>query len=120
MIQEYSNYRVIIVVDGSGDNTARLSANYLKYRNADPQKFILVHQKSRLRSLANVYYAAHKYCDYNQIFMVVDGDDYLVGRMVFKTFNQEYQKYKLYTLYSQYAPRGAPYTSDLFSVGISE
>lgn len=35
--------------------------------------------------MENIYYAAHKYCDYNEIFYIIDGDDELAGRQVFKT-----------------------------------
>ncbi len=52
--------------------------------------------------MENYYYAVHKYCDFNQIFYVVDGDDELVGTQVLKLYNAVYQKEKLYALYSNY------------------
>jgi hypothetical protein len=69
----------------------------------------LVHKKKRQRALENIYYAVHKYCDYNQIFIVADGDDHIIGKYAFKTFNYQYQRYKIYSLYSQYLAYGAPY-----------
>lgn len=90
--QEYSNYRVIIVDDASTDKTASLVAKYLKWRHADKNKFILVQKQEHSSALENIYYAAHKYCDYNQIFMIVDGDDELLGRQSLKVFNAVYQK----------------------------
>lgn len=37
--------------------------------------------------MANIYYAARKECKKGQIFVVIDGDDQLVGRQVFKLIN---------------------------------
>lgn len=53
--------------------------------------------------MENIYYATHKYCDFNQIFYLVDGDDELIGTQVFKIQNAIYQKQKLYTLYASNA-----------------
>lgn len=40
--QEYSNYKVIIIDDASDDGTAEATATYLKWRNADPARYILI------------------------------------------------------------------------------
>jgi len=50
--------------------------------------------------MPNIYYALHKYCDYNQIFYILDGDDEIVGTQVLKLYNTLYQEKKIYVLYS--------------------
>jgi len=66
---------VIIIDDCSDDSTAKLIAKHLKWRNASSNNFILIQNKKRRTALENIYYAAHKYCDYNQILFNIDGDD---------------------------------------------
>ena len=38
-------------------------------------------------ALPNILYAGYNFCKPYELFMVVDGDDYLLGRQVFKLFN---------------------------------
>jgi hypothetical protein len=44
-----------------------------------------------MRAMHNVRFAANNYCKPNDIFMIVDGDDELVGRQVLKLFNANFQ-----------------------------
>ena len=114
--QKYINYKAIITVDGNPDTTAELLGKYLKYRQADPSKFILIHQTTKKGSLENIYYAVHKYCDYNQILMILDGDDQLLGQQVFKMFNAIYQKEKIYLVYTQHLT----YYNKNLDIGVSQ
>ena len=100
--QEYTNYRAIIIDDNSKDNTVNATGLYLKWRGADPSKFILIEGKKRRTALENIYYGVHKYCDYGQIFMIYDGDDELFGRQGFKVINSLYQRHKYYLIYSEF------------------
>ncbi len=69
--------------------------------------------------MENFYYTVNKYCDFNQIFYVVDGDDELSGTQVFSMFNALYQQKKLYTLYSNYFAEENSNPLAPVSVGIS-
>ncbi len=75
MQQDYSNFRVIIVDDASPDNTGGVLAKYLKWRDFPRDKIVLIRNKVHKTAMENFYYAVHKYCDFNQMFFVVDGDD---------------------------------------------
>ena len=80
MQQEYSNFRVIIIDDdASSDKTGEVLAKYLRWRDFPKDKIVLLRNKVRRTGTENFYYAMHKYCDFNQIFYTVDGDDELVG-----------------------------------------
>lgn len=73
--QNYSNYRVIVVDDASNDATLTHAGRYLKWRKADPEKWILVKSIKHRTAMENIYYATHKYCGYREIFYILDGDD---------------------------------------------
>jgi hypothetical protein len=66
---------VIIIDDLSKDGTADRIAKHLKWRGVPKDKFILLKNKVHRTALENIYYATNKYCDYNQIAFIVDGDD---------------------------------------------
>lgn len=100
--QEYKNYRQIIIDDASPDGTASEIAKYLKWRGVSKDKVVLIKNKIKKTAMENIYYAAHKYCDYNQILMIVDGDDELIGAQVLSLFNSLYQSQKYYVLYSNH------------------
>ena len=53
-------------------------------------------------ALQNTEYGLRKYCDYGQIFYVVDGDDELTGTQALRLYNTIYQQQKLYFLYSNF------------------
>lgn len=118
--QEYSNYRVVIIDDASPDGTSDKIAKYLNWRKVSQDKFILLRNKVRRTALENIYYTTHKYCDFNQMAFIVDGDDELVGTQVFKLYNALYQKYKLYVLYSNFISYDSYYSNGPLSIGISE
>jgi hypothetical protein len=41
--------------------------------------------------MPNLRMAANKYCKPEELFIIVDGDDELIGRQVFKHFNAVFQ-----------------------------
>lgn len=50
----------------------------------------------------NLRFAAKNYCKPNDIFIIVDGDDYLVGRQVFKLYNAKFQANNLWFMYTNF------------------
>lgn len=50
----------------------------------------------------NLRFAAQNYCKPEDIFMIVDGDDELLGRQVFKLFNAKFQANNLYFMYTNF------------------
>jgi hypothetical protein len=52
--------------------------------------------------MSNLRYAAESLCDPHDIFLVVDGDDELIGRQVLKLMNAHFQKYSLWFVYSNF------------------
>lgn len=52
--------------------------------------------------MPNIYKVAHEFCKPHEIFMIVDGDDELVGKQVFKFFNSQFQSKGLWLIYSNF------------------
>ena len=50
----------------------------------------------------NIRFAAFNFCKPQDIFMIVDGDDELLGRQVLKLFNALFQAKKLYFMYTNF------------------
>ena len=98
--QRYRNYRVIYVDDGSTDGTGDFVERYIN-EYALEDKVIFIRNKQRLRKLANVYRAIHL-CKDNEIVVMIDGDDWLAHRGVFKLINKEYENKDVWFTYGQY------------------
>lgn len=61
-------------------------------RKLNRSQFTLVKNLDHMRALNNIRSAAEVFCNPEDIMMIVDGDDQLVGRQVFKLFNSVFQK----------------------------
>lgn len=55
-----------------------------------------------MHTMFNLRLAATNYCKPDDIFIVVDGDDYLVGRQVLKLYNAKFQADDLWFMYSNF------------------
>ncbi len=53
-------------------------------------------------ALGNIYKAANLFCEPFEIFIIVDGDDELVGKQVFKHFNSLFQSKNMWLVYSNF------------------
>jgi hypothetical protein len=53
-------------------------------------------------AMNNIYNAAKSYCKPYEIFIILDGDDELLGRQVFKLFNSQFQAKKYWLAYSNF------------------
>ena len=103
LMQNYTNYHIIVFNDGSTDNTGKLIEDYLKDQSRLPSsKYQIIHNPQQLYAMANLRDAAMNYCKEEEIFFVVDGDDELIGRQVFKLFNSIYQKYDVWFVYTNF------------------
>ena len=53
-------------------------------------------------ALANIIDAAYNFCRPKDIFMVIDGDDFLLGKYVFKLFNAGFSQGNSWVVYSNF------------------
>jgi hypothetical protein len=56
------------------------------------RQFLLVKNANQMKALNNIRTAAVTYCNPDDIMIIVDGDDQLIGKQVFKLFNAVFQK----------------------------
>lgn len=103
MQQEYANYRVIVIDDASEDNTGGILEEYLRNNLVYLSGRVKIQKNSeRKMALPNILDAAYNYCNPEDIFMIIDGDDYLLGKYVFKLFNAAYSRTDSWIVYSNF------------------
>lgn len=101
VMQEYTNYRIVYVDDGSTDGTADIVEYYAKELGLS-DKLTLIRNLKRRRKLANMYDAIHTFSDH-EIVMLLDGDDWLENDpTIFKKINGAYHTHDSWFVYSQY------------------
>lgn len=119
-MQNYSNYRVLVIDDGSNDGTADLIHNFLLKDAKISSDRYKIHRNSRREyALPNILMAAKYFCRPNDILMILDGDDEFIGRQVLKLFNAVFQKEKIWFMYTNFLTSSAtlgysrPYPPDI-------
>ena len=100
--QDYQNYRIIFIDDASEDDTGTFIKEYIKEHNLSPSKIQVAINKERTMAMPNLHMAAHNYCKPYEIYMIVDGDDEIVGKQVFKHFNQIFQTQDVWVAYTNF------------------
>jgi len=116
--QKYNNYRVIFIDDSSQDLTLDQALSFLYSRkipctvihfddaglsieeasdlfakqvaNNQDQKCLVIHNKNRCGALENIYRAIYSCANEKAIIVLLDGDDQLYGKFVFKDVNAIY------------------------------
>ena len=90
--QNYTNYHVVFMDDGSSDETYTQSKLFVNNSNKVSQKIEFVKNKERKHFAFNLNHAANNYCKRGEILIILDGNDELVGQNVFRLFNSMYQR----------------------------
>lgn len=101
-MQNYTNVRVVVIDDASNDGTGEEVQKVLENSPTWKNRAVVVRNKERKYAMANLRRAAKEFCKPTDIFMVVDGDDELLGRQVLKLFNSVFQKEKVWFVYSNF------------------
>ena len=94
--QMYTNYEIYLLDDCSDDGTL----DKIDKRGSKIHKIIF---KSRRGALGNLYSALTTLPIYdNDIVIILDGDDFIIGEYVFLMLNERYNKEKVLLTYGQY------------------
>lgn len=92
-MQEYANYHIVVIDDASTDSTGKLITDFLQQQNKIPiDRYHVVINPQQQMAMFNLRLAAIRYCKPEEIFLIVDGDDELLGRQVLHVFNAAFQK----------------------------
>ena len=101
-MQNYTNYKVIIIDDASNDSSIEVYRKYLQFYKINPRYYTLIVNEKRVTALPNHYFAVINHCHNDSIVLNIDGDDEYIGRNVFQLFNNAYQKKKAGMVYTNY------------------
>jgi glycosyltransferase involved in cell wall biosynthesis len=76
VMQNYTNYHIVVIDDASTDRTGELILEYLKgQKKVGEDRFEVIRNAEQMRAMHNLRFAAKNYCKPNDIFIIVDGDD---------------------------------------------
>jgi len=74
-MQNYTNYKAIIMDDVSTDGSLELYKKYLAFYKIDKKRYVLIENKKRVGALANHYIGTLTQCSKDSIAIHLDGDD---------------------------------------------
>lgn len=90
--QEYPLHlmKIIFVDDNSDDGTLEKTRKYIQRRHSH-LNVTFVGNKKRMFATFNIYNSIKTYCNLQDIVVLLDGDDELMGTQVLNILNKVYQ-----------------------------
>ncbi len=98
--QDYENYHVYIVDDGSTDDTYKKIDTYIEEHKLQ-DNITLIHNEKRMGAAAN-YYTIINAIPGHVIVLNVDGDDFLAHEQVLTKLNEVYGNQNIWMTYGQF------------------
>lgn len=98
--QKYSNWHLHIIDDNSPDNSHEILKEYLA-KQTHNGKITLEKNSTNVGALAN-YMKIKKYCNDEEVVIILDGDDYLFSKHTLSILNHEYVKNDYWMIFSRY------------------
>ena len=96
LYQNYTNYHIVFFDDFSTDGTLEATQQYVWESGFPLHRITYIRNEKQLYATYNIYNAANNYCKKEEIFVLLDGDDEIVGRHAFRLINSFYLKEKMY------------------------
>lgn len=101
--QNYTNYKIVFIDDSSTDETLNKTKHHLEETLQFPKERVTyVRNSVNKKATYNILNAAFNFCQKDSIQILIDGDDQLIGKQVFKVVSAQYQAHDLWTLYTFY------------------
>lgn len=98
---DYPHYHVVIVDDASTDGTPLLLQEAIARLDSDKRVQLVVRER-QMTAVPNIHLAVTKYCREDEIVVLVDGDDELLGREILRVFAAVYEKKDAAVVYSNH------------------
>lgn len=73
--QNYSNYRVVVINDGSSDGSDEVYRAYFSFFAIDKQRYTYLENTNRTTPLPNLYFGSINHCSRDAVVLTIDGDD---------------------------------------------
>lgn len=103
LMQDYHNFHFVIIDDGSADGTGQLIKNYLDSQTVvNSSRYEVIIHTDRKYSVNNIRNASRNFCKPEDILIIIDGDDELLGRQVLKLFNSVFQSKGIWYMYTNF------------------
>jgi len=74
-MQNYTNYKVIIIDDSSTDGSLDLYKKYFQFYKINKRYYKLLKTNKKVTALPNHYFSTMLNCHKNDIVLNIDGDD---------------------------------------------
>jgi glycosyltransferase involved in cell wall biosynthesis len=100
--QDYDNYDVYITDDRSSDNTVDVIQDFV-YEYSLEDTFLLNLNETRQYALHNLHDMVQVECEDDDVFITLDGDDWLSGDDVLSKLDQIYTEEDCWLTYGSYA-----------------
>lgn len=98
---DYKNFKIVIMDDASTDHNYDLIKQFIQ-ENPSDIKISVATNKERMTAVPNIHRAVTEFCDKDDIVVLADGDDELLGRNILKVYNHVYQKQNVDVVYSNH------------------
>ena len=87
--QDYGNYHIVFIDDNSDDGNLESTMEFMQDKGA---KIQYIRNKKNKFATYNIVHAAFSFCKMDEIQVLIDGDDELIGRQAFFYLNAEFHK----------------------------
>lgn len=99
--QTYKNWHMYVINDMSEDETKYIARRYIK-NNALDNKVTLINNKKKLYQVGALYTYIHRYCNDEDIAILLDADDYLYTKNVLAKLYYVYKDSNIWITSSRY------------------
>jgi glycosyltransferase involved in cell wall biosynthesis len=107
--QNYKNYHIVFNDDHSTDGTMQQTIDFLKKANFPQERVTYVQNLRNNFAYYNCLNAAYNFCGEDDVQLILDGDDEVLGSYAFHVMNVGYQKDKTNDLWVYYSTHKTNY-----------
>lgn len=116
----YTNYKLLWIDDNSPDNSAYNLYRYLKNKNNKVKnKVKIIRNLQHLGIMANIHIYIKKYCGADDIVIICDADDSIIGIQTFQALNSIFKNPNYWYVHTRFLMKVDRRKKNSFVVGRS-